>query len=62
MTEAEILDLAAQRFGSLERARQWFETQPILGFGTRTAKQLVEEGHGAYVAEYLAAVDAGVYV
>lgn len=57
----EILSLIKPRFGSSEDARMWFEQVPLPGFDGRTAKQLVEEGRGSEVREYIAAVDAGIY-
>lgn len=57
----EILALVEPRFGSAERARTWFEGEPLPGFSGLTAKQLVEAGRGAEVQDFIAAVDAGIY-
>lgn len=57
----DILDLIEPRFGSSEDARIWFEQVPLPGFGGQTAQQLVEEGRGSEVRQYIAAVDAGIY-
>lgn len=59
--EDEILRVVEPRFGRLELARSWFETEPLPGFGGATARQLVEAGHGQWVLDYIAAVDAGIH-
>ncbi|WP_416385195.1 MbcA/ParS/Xre antitoxin family protein [Sphingomonas sp. LY54] len=58
---ADILALVEPRFGSTERARHWFETEPLPGFGGRTAKQLVTAGRAGEVREFMAAIDAGIH-
>lgn len=57
----DILDLIQPRFASSEDARIGFEEVPLPGFGGRTAHQLVEEGRGSEVREYISAVDGGIY-
>lgn len=49
------------RFAHPELALAWFETEPVPGFGSWTAAQLVDAGRGIDVFDYIAAVDAGVY-
>ncbi len=61
MTENEMLALVEPRFGSREQALHWYETQALSGFSGKTAKQLVELGQASEVAQYIAAVDAGVF-
>ncbi|PWG01687.1 antitoxin Xre/MbcA/ParS toxin-binding domain-containing protein [Sphingosinicella humi] len=58
---AAILALVEPRFGSVERARHWFEKEPLPGFSGRTAEQLVMAGRTAEVRDLLAAVDAGIH-
>jgi len=58
---AEILNLVEPRFGFAERARRWFEKEPLPGFSQQTAQQLVQAGRGVEVRRYLAAVDAGIH-
>lgn len=57
----QILASIEPRFESSERARHWFEHEPVPGFSGLTAKQLVEEGREAEVLKFLAAVDAGIH-
>lgn len=57
----DILSLIEPRFGSSKDVRMWFEQEPLPGFDGRTAQQLIEEGRGSEVREYVAAVDAGIY-
>lgn len=61
MTEDDILALLEPRFGSRDLALQWYEAQALPGFSGKTAKQLVELGQASKVAQYVAAVDAGVF-
>ena len=56
-----ILALAEPRFGSVERARRWFEKEPLPGYGGQTAQQLVEAERAAEVLEFIVAVDAGIH-
>lgn len=58
---ADILTLIEPRFGSAERARQWFEEEPLSGFSGRTARRLVEAGRVEELRQFLAAVDAGIH-
>ena len=58
---AEILQRVGPRFASTELAVKWFETEPLPGFGTATARQLVDAGRGQEVLDYIAAVDAGIH-
>ena len=61
VTDADIKALIASRFASELVATDWYDTQPIPGFGKLTARQLVEQGRGKEVAYFLAAVDSGVH-
>lgn len=57
----EILNRIEPRFGSVLIAYAWFRSEPLPGFGGRTAMDLVRAGRAAEVMEYVDAVDAGVY-
>ena len=57
----DVLKVIGPRFGSAELAYAWYQSEPLPGFGGRTAIQLVEEDRAREVLEYLDAVDAGVY-
>lgn len=61
MTEADIKALITPRFASDQLTAEWYDTQPIPGYGESTARQLVEQGRGDEVALFLAAVDVGVH-
>jgi hypothetical protein len=58
---ADILALLELRFGSVERARRWFEEEPLPGFSEQTAQQLVQAGRAADVRQFVVAVDAGIH-
>lgn len=55
-----VVEEATLRMGAA-RAAEWYGTVPLPGFGTWTAKDLVEAGRGGEVIEYFKAVDAGVF-
>lgn len=57
----EILNRVTPRFGSELIAFAWYRSQPLDGFGGRTAMALVREGHADWVMDYLDAVDNGVF-
>lgn len=61
VTRADILAVADPRFAQRELAREWFESEPLPGFGTSTAQQLVDAGRGQEVIDFIAAVDAGIF-
>lgn len=56
-----IIAMAAQMAGDEGRAAIWFKHQPLPGWGGKTALDLVREGKGATVLDYLESVRAGVY-
>lgn len=56
----EILTKVEPRFGSALMAYAWYRSQPLAGFGGRTAMTLVREGKATAVLDYLDAVDDGV--
>ena len=60
-TRDNVLAVVATRFAEPELALAWFENEPLPGFSSSTAAQLVDAGRGADVLDYIAAVDAGVY-
>ena len=60
-TEADIKALIAPRFATKELAAEWYDTQPVPGFGELTARQLVQQGQGKEVAKFLTAVDMGIF-
>lgn len=57
----EILNRAAPRFGSWLLAYAWYRSEPLAGFGGKTAMHLVREGRADLVADYIDAVDAGIF-
>jgi hypothetical protein len=59
--QAEILERVGPRFASSELAAQWFETEPLPGFGAATARDLVDAGRGQEVLDLIAAIDAGIH-
>ena len=61
MDTDDVLKVIEPRFGSAQLACAWYQSEPLPGFGGRTAIQLVEEDRAREVLEYLDAVDAGVY-
>ena len=61
LTAEEILETVSSRFESAEAALAWYQSEPLPGFGGRTAMQLVDIGYGSEVLEFIAAVDAGIY-
>ena len=61
VTGADIRALIAPRFAKEELAAEWYNTQPIPGFGELTARQLVQQGKGKEIAKFLTAVDMGIF-
>lgn len=61
LTRKDILTELEPRFSQPELAQAWYETQPVPGFGTSTAEQLVDAGRGQEVLDFIAAVDAGIF-
>lgn len=57
----EIVNKVEPRFGSAMIAYAWYRSEPLAGFNGQTAMQLVREGRGDEVLDYVDAVDAGVY-
>lgn len=57
----EILTQAEPRFGSNLLAYDWYRTEPLPGFGGRTAMHLVNDGKAQEVIDYIDAVDAGIF-
>ena len=57
----EVLNKVQPRFGSELVAYAWYRSEPLSGFGGRTAMQLVQDGKAKLVLEYVDAVDAGVH-
>lgn len=55
-----VLERVAGRFDSRAAAEEWFETQPVPGYG-KTAKQMVEEGLASKVITVINAIEAGVH-
>ena len=56
-----MLNKVQPRFGSELIAYAWYRSEPLSGFGGRTAMQLVQDGKVKLVLEYIDAVDAGVH-
>lgn len=59
--ELEILNKIEPRFGSSAQAREWYESEPLSGFGGNTAMQLVHDGRADEVLAYFEAVDVGIH-
>jgi hypothetical protein len=57
----EIVNKVESRFGSAMMAYAWYRSEPLAGFSGQTAMQLVRDGRGDEVLDYVDAVDAGVY-
>ena len=57
----EVLNKVEPRFGSELMAYARFRSEPLSGFGGRTAMRLVQEGKAQQVLDYIDAVDAGVH-
>jgi Protein of unknown function (DUF2384) len=57
----EILNKVETRFGSMLMAYAWYRSEPLPGFSSQTAMQLVLNGQADDVLEYIDAVDAGVH-
>jgi hypothetical protein len=57
----EVITKVEPRFGSALIAYAWCRSQPLPGFSGQTAMQLVRQGRGDDVLEYVDAVDAGVH-
>jgi hypothetical protein len=55
----EILNRIEPWAGSPLAAYAWYRSQPLPGFGERTAEVLVREGHAAAVRDYLDEVALG---
>jgi len=58
---ARIIGRAAELSGDEGRAIIWFLHQPIVGFGGKTAEELVAEGHRDAVLWHLDGLEAGVH-
>ena len=58
----EILNRVAARFGSDLMAYAWYRSEPLPGFGGKTAMHLLVDGHADQVMDYIDAVDAGLFV
>ena len=56
-----ILASAEELTGDADRAILWFRHQPLPGHDGRTARDLVEEGHGDAVLAYLEDLRDGAY-
>jgi len=55
----EILNHAESFAGSMPAALAWYRSQPIPGFGDRTAESMVKAGHAEAVRRYLDHVALG---
>ena len=57
----EIVNKVEPRFGSALIAYAWFRSEPLPGFGGRTAMQLLRAGHADWVLDHIDAVAAGIH-
>lgn len=58
---AEIINKVEPRFGSALMAYAWYRSEPLAGFSSMTAMQLVRNGRADEVLDYIDAVDAGIH-
>lgn len=58
---ARIVSRAADLTGDVGAAIIWFKYQPIVGFGGKTAEDLVEEGRHEAVGLFLDDLEAGSF-
>jgi uncharacterized protein (DUF2384 family) len=49
----EIIGRVTEWAGGKDQAMAWYRSQPIAGFGDRTAESLVKEGKASAVRDYL---------
>lgn len=57
----ELLNFLEPRFGSALMAYAWYRSEPLSGWGYKTAMDLVALGRIRDVYDYIHSVDAGVY-
>lgn len=57
----EVINKVEPRFGSALMAYAWYRSEPLPGFSGQTAMQLVRNGRGDEVLDYIDAVDAGAH-
>jgi len=55
----EILNRMQPHLGSALAAYAWYRSEPLPGFGGRTAEALVRDGHADWVRDYLDDAMAG---
>jgi Protein of unknown function (DUF2384) len=59
--EREIISRILTRFGNESEALDWFNSTPLPGHGSATARDLVREGRAQDVLAYIDSVDAGIH-
>jgi hypothetical protein len=59
--KAAVFRKVRERFTSEEDMLRWYETEPLSGWGGKTAKNLVDAGMWKFVIEYVDSIDAGNY-
>lgn len=57
----EIINRISAWSGSVQLAFAWYRSQPIPSFGDKTAEDIVKEGRGEAVRDYLARIADGGY-
>ncbi|MFA1671674.1 hypothetical protein ACDY97_02325 [Rhizobium mongolense] len=57
----EVVNKVEPRFGSALMAYAWYRSEPLAGFSSQTAMQLVRDGRSDKVLDYIDAVDAGIH-
>lgn len=57
----ELLNVMEPRMGGLLMAYAWLRSEPLSGWGRRTAMDMIKEGRARYVHDYIDSVDAGIY-
>ena len=57
----EVINKVEPRLGSGLIAYAWYRSEPLAGFGGKSAMVLVREGRAEEVLDYIDAVDAGIH-
>lgn len=59
--ERRVIARVQELIGSEERARAWFNYQPLPDFDNKTPRQLVNDGQEAAITLHLDTLEDGVY-
>jgi uncharacterized protein (DUF2384 family) len=58
---AQVINRVLPWCGSVQQAYAWYRSQPIPAFGDQTAENLVRQGRGEHVLDYLGGIALGGY-